>query len=40
MARSTFVIGPDGKVAKLWKRVAVDGHDSRVLKALESLARP
>ena len=25
--RSTFLIGADGKVAKVWKAVKVDGHD-------------
>jgi peroxiredoxin Q/BCP len=32
--RSTFLIGPDGKVAKLWKKVKVDGHDDQVIEAL------
>ena len=35
--RSTFLIGPDGKVAKLWKRVKVDGHDEQILAALADL---
>ena len=35
--RSTFVIDPAGKVAKLWKRVKVDGHDAQVLEALKAL---
>lgn len=35
--RSTFLIGPDGKIAKLWKRVKVDGHDEYVLAALKEL---
>ncbi len=35
--RSTFLIGPDGKVAKVWKRVSVDGHDQQVLEALGEL---
>jgi thioredoxin-dependent peroxiredoxin len=35
--RSTFLIDPDGKVAKVWKRVQVDGHDSQVLQALREL---
>lgn len=35
--RSTFLIGPDGKVAKVWKRVKVDGHDEQVLEALAQL---
>lgn len=36
--RSTFLIDPAGKVAKLWKRVKVDGHDEQVLAALEKLS--
>lgn len=35
--RSTYLIGADGKVAKLWKRVQVDGHDQSVLQALKEL---
>lgn len=35
--RSTFLIDADGKVAKLWKRVNVDGHDQQVLDALAEL---
>lgn len=36
--RSTFLIGADGKIAKVWKRVQVDGHDQQVLEALQALA--
>ena len=35
--RSTFLIDPDGKVAKVWKRVKVDGHDQQVLDALAEM---
>ncbi|MEA2695281.1 MAG: thioredoxin-dependent peroxiredoxin [Acidobacteriota bacterium] len=35
--RSTFLIDREGKVRKVWKRVAVDGHDEEVLKALGGL---
>lgn len=35
--RSTFLIGPDGKVFRVWKRVQVDGHDEQVLAALREL---
>jgi peroxiredoxin Q/BCP len=35
--RSTFLIGPDGTVRKLWKKVSVDGHDEDVLTALGRL---
>jgi len=32
--RSTFLIDREGKVAKSWKKVNVDGHDEQVLAAL------
>lgn len=35
--RSTYLIDADGKVAKLWKRVQLDGHDQSVLQAIEEL---
>jgi len=35
--RSTFLIDADGKVAKVWKRVKVDGHDEQVIEALKEL---
>jgi len=35
--RSTYLIDAQGKVAKVWKRVSVDGHDEQVLEALKSL---
>ena len=35
--RSTYLIGADGKVARIWKKVSVDGHDSAVLEALQGL---
>jgi peroxiredoxin Q/BCP len=35
--RSTFLIGPDGKIAKVWKRVQVDGHDEEVIEAIKAL---
>jgi peroxiredoxin Q/BCP len=37
IVRSTFVIDPEGKIAKVWKSVKVDGHDEQVLKALGEL---
>lgn len=36
--RSTYLIDAEGKVAHVWKRVQVDGHDQQVLAALKSLA--
>lgn len=35
--RSTFLIDSEGKIAKIWKRVKVDGHDQQVLDALAAL---
>ena len=35
--RSTFLIDPTGKVAKVWKKVQVDGHDEEVVEALKGL---
>ncbi len=37
--RSTFLIDADGKVAKVWKAVQVDGHDDQVIAALKVLKR-
>ena len=35
--RSTYLIDSRGKVARVWKRVKVDGHDEQVLEALKAL---
>ncbi len=35
--RSTYLIDADGRVAQVWKRVQVDGHDQAVLAALREL---
>ena len=35
--RSTFLIGPDGTVRGVWRKVKVPGHAEAVLKAAESL---
>lgn len=37
IVRSTFVIDAEGKVAKVWKAVKVDGHDDAVIEAVKSL---
>lgn len=37
--RSTFLIDADGKVAKVWKAVKVDGHDAQVIAALGELKK-
>jgi peroxiredoxin Q/BCP len=38
IVRSTFLIGPDGRIKKVWRSVKVDGHDEAVLAALKELA--
>jgi len=35
--RSTFLIGKDGRIAKLWRKVRVDGHATEVLAAARAL---
>ncbi len=35
--RSTFLVQPDGKLAKAWRSVKVDGHVDKVIAALEEL---
>ena len=34
--RSTFLIGPDGKVAKVWPKVKPEGHAAEVLAAIQA----
>jgi peroxiredoxin Q/BCP len=34
--RSTFVIGKDGRIKKIFRKVRVDGHEKEVLDALSS----
>jgi peroxiredoxin Q/BCP len=34
IARTTYLIGPDGKVLKRWDKVKVDGHVGEVLEAV------
>jgi thioredoxin-dependent peroxiredoxin len=36
IARTTYLIGPDGKVARRWDNVKVDGHAEAVLEALNA----
>ena len=36
--RCTFLIGPDGKIARVWRKVKVAGHAAEVLKAAKELA--
>lgn len=35
--RSTFLIGPDGKIKRAWRAVKVPGHVDEVLEAVKSL---
>ncbi|HLL53962.1 MAG TPA: peroxiredoxin, partial [Myxococcaceae bacterium] len=36
ITRSTFLIGPDGKIRKVWPKVKVDGHVAEVVAALDA----
>ncbi|HEV2038896.1 MAG TPA: peroxiredoxin, partial [Casimicrobiaceae bacterium] len=35
--RSTFLIGPDGKLVREWRGVKIPGHAEEVLEAVKSL---
>ncbi|WP_066558325.1 peroxiredoxin [Croceicoccus bisphenolivorans] len=35
--RSTFLVGPDGKIAQVWRKVRVKGHADAVLEAAKAL---
>jgi thioredoxin-dependent peroxiredoxin len=37
IVRSTFLIGPDGRIARVWPSVSVDGHAQDVLAAAQAL---
>ena len=37
MERSTFLIGADGTVKKIWRKISVPGHAEAVLKAAQAL---
>jgi peroxiredoxin Q/BCP len=36
-ARTTFLIGPDGRIARVWPKVKPEGHAREVLDALDEL---
>ena len=36
--RSTFLIGPDGRIARIWRKVRMKGHVEAVLEAVKALA--
>ena len=35
--RATFLIDAEGKVARIWRKVKVDGHVAEVLEAVRAL---
>jgi thioredoxin-dependent peroxiredoxin len=35
--RTTFLIGPDGKIVKVWANVKPDGHSAEILAALNAV---
>jgi peroxiredoxin Q/BCP len=35
--RATFLIAPDGRIARIWPKVKVDGHAAEVLEAAKAL---
>ena len=37
IVRTTYLIGPDGKIARRWDNVKVDGHAEEVLEAVQNL---
>jgi peroxiredoxin Q/BCP len=39
-ARRTFLIGPDGRIARVWPKVKPEGHVEEVLAALDELQAP
>ena len=40
VARSTFLVDPQGRVAKVWPKVKPEGHAAEVLEALDELQAP
>jgi thioredoxin-dependent peroxiredoxin len=37
MERTTYLVGPDGRIARVWRKVKVKGHADEVLEAARSL---
>jgi peroxiredoxin Q/BCP len=37
IVRATFLIGPDGLIARIWPKVKVDGHAAEVLEAARAM---
>ena len=40
VARRTFLVDPDGRIAKVWEKVKPEGHATEVLEALDDLQTP
>jgi peroxiredoxin Q/BCP len=40
VARRTFLVDPDGRIAKVWEKVKPEGHATQVLDALDDLQTP
>jgi len=40
IARTTFIIGPDGKIEHIFEKVKPDGHAEEVLAYLKSVQKP
>lgn len=38
IGRATFLVDPEGRIAKVWPKVAVDGHAAEVLTVLRAVA--
>jgi peroxiredoxin Q/BCP len=38
--RATFLVDPEGRIAKAWPKVSVEGHAAEVLETLRQLATP
>lgn len=38
--RSTFLIGADGRIARIWRKVKVPGHAEEVIEAVRALSVP
>lgn len=37
IARTTFLIGPDGRIARIWPKVTIEGHAEEVLAAAKAI---
>lgn len=37
MVRTTYLVGPDGRIARVWSKVKVKGHAAEVLEAAKAL---